>query len=80
MNGVEIPPSTTDMQVFGLDGPFFCEARKFFSAMNHPGASNCECPKFDNGVSCVPTEMWGAWFAYIGLKPMKAESCTDDRP
>lgn len=33
--------------------PYKCQSRRFFERMNHPGAANCECPKFDDG-SCVP--------------------------
>ena len=56
-----------DMEVFGLAAPHICGSRAFFRAMNHPGANNCACPKFDEGVSCVPVDMTEAWFAFIGL-------------
>lgn len=55
----------SQMEVFGIDQPHQCEDRLFFKAINHPGASNCACPKMDDGLSCVPVHMRDAWFAYI---------------
>lgn len=57
----------SDMKRFGLDRVYYCPSRVFFRKMNHPGANNCACPKFDHGASCVPHSMRDAWFAYIGL-------------
>lgn len=74
MNGAAVIATShdgvTQIQVFGLVDPYFCRARVFFRRINHPGANNCRCPKMDEGRSCVPFHMWGAWFAYTGLDKM----------
>lgn len=71
----------TQMQKFGLLRPYYCPSRIFFMEIRHPGASNCACPKFDDGVSCVPNPMRDAWFAYIGLTnadtPTQTEASDD---
>ena len=58
----------SQMETFGVEKPYHCGSRAVFTKTRHPGAANCACPKFDDGLSCVPVSMWPAWFAYIGLK------------
>ena len=43
---------------------YYCGARVFFTAMRHPGAANCECPKYDDG-SCVPRSEEEEYFAKL---------------
>lgn len=61
-------------EIFGLTKPFTCGSREFFQKMNHPGANNCDCPKFTSDNSCVPVRHQEAWFAYIELNHTRKQA------